>query len=154
MTFLLIFALGFGVDAFNQPDLPPEVEELVTKGLEDNSWLSLATEQEFRDYCEPIYSDTMMEPMVASLMYFVRENNDWHTVARVRSIKVVDRCETELKVQAEVDHIDIRVSGVNLPEEYVSGQANYLVTVVKEDDVYKIAAIEEITNLENAENLQ
>lgn len=143
LGFLLVLALDFGVNAFTEPVVPFEVQQLVITALEDNSWLSLKTEQDFRIYCESIYSEEMVEQMAASLFYFVQENNDWHTVAKVRSLRLTDRSPQCLTVQATVDNLDIQLSDDNLPQDYISGQASYLITVVKENNLYKIADIEE-----------
>ena len=147
LGFLLVFSLGFGGDAFSfsgQAAVPCEVQQLVTTALEDNSWLSLNTEQDFRTYCQSIYSEEMVEQMAASLLYFVQENNDWHTVVKVRNLQLVDKNPPCLTVQAEVDNLDIQFSRDNLPKDYLSQQATYLITVVKENNLYKIANIKEV----------
>jgi len=158
MGFLLIFLLGCAVyafdavvDAFDAPKLSPEVETLVRTALEDNSWLSLTTEQEFRRYCESIYSEQMIESIAVSLFHFVQENNDWHTIAKVRSIEVINCSGERLQLQAVVDNLDIQLED-NVPREYVSGKGTYLVTVVKENNHYKIAGIEEVSSQEAGEH--
>lgn len=143
LGFLLVFILDFGVDAFTEPIIPSEAQQLIIAALEDNSWLSLKTEQDFRIYCESIYSEEIVERMAASLLYFVEVNNDWHTVAKVRNLRLINRSLHRLTIQAAVDNLDIRLSDNNLPQDYISGQTSYLITVVKEDNFYKIAAIEE-----------
>lgn len=147
LVFLVTFVLGFGVEdigvtAFEQPQLPKEAEKVVVTAIEDNSWLKLKTEQEFRNYCQGIYAEAIVEPMVASLVFFTAENNDWHTVSKVRNLEVIKADNTAMELEAEVEHLEICFSQESLPQDYVSGREALLITVIKENDGFKVAGIE------------
>lgn len=133
--------MDFGIKAFAEPVIPLEAEALVVTALEDNSWLTLTTEQEFRTYCQAIYSENMVEPMVASFVFFVTENNDWHTVTKVTDLKVLNSHNGTIEFLAQVEYVEIGFSRDNMPQDYVSGQDEFLVSVIKENDTFKIDSL-------------
>ncbi len=147
LVFLLIFVPGFGVEdlgvtAFEEPLIPEGAEKVVVTAIEDNSWLNLKTEQEFRIYCQGIYAEAMVEPMVASLVFFTAENNDWHTETKVKNLEVVKFGDATIEFLAEVEHLEISFSRENLPQNYIADRESYVITVIKENDGFKVAGIE------------
>jgi hypothetical protein len=139
---VLVFGfMDFGIKAFAEPVIPPEAETLVVTALEDNSWLTLTTEQEFRTYCQAIYSERMIEPMVASFVFFVAENDDWHTETNVTDLKVLSAHNGTIEFLVKVEYVEIDFSPDNLPQDYVSGQDELLVSVIKENDTFKIDSL-------------
>lgn len=152
LVIVVTFVLGFGVEdigvtAFEQPTLPKEAEKVVVTAIEDNSWLKLKTEQEFRIYCQEIYAEAMIEPMVASLVFFTAKNDDWHTVPKVRNLEVLKADQATMEVDAEVEYLEVCYSRENVPQDYVSGRESLLITVVEENHGFKVAGIE--SNIES-----
>lgn len=144
---LSVIFLNLKVDALEKTKVPPEVDNLIDKAFEDNSWLNLDSEEEFRNYCESIYCEEMAEHMVAALMFYVAENDDWHTLVKVGSTSMVKNTGTEMEVLAQVEYWDLKFSTDNTPSYSLKEEEAHLISIRKENEMYKIAGIDKLPAL-------
>ena len=148
-----VILLGFKGSAVDKTEAPTEVKQLVKEVLEDNSWLSLKTEQEFRTYCKSIYCEALVEHMTAVFLVYVAENQDWHTLVKVKTQEVVEGNSREMQVLAKVEYWDLKFEADSKPAYYLSGEENFLLTVKQECGEYRIAGIKAAPSPEKVSNV-